>query len=372
MTDPTHRAGWSRWLRPFIVVLVALAAGVLLVAPMVTMEPRDLPIAVVNLDAGFETPQGTVAAGEQVVGAVTASGADDMLAWRSLDSQGALDEALERNDIYAALVVPSDFSESQVMAMQGAGEVSPLTLIVNEGKHPMVTAQLSGSIGELTAGIDVPVEVESYNEIPASLGLSATVLPMVFMILVYIASYGGGIVIRSAFPLDGGEAAQAGTPSRLGLRGRGAAIQLGLAVVAAAIVGTVSAGVLSAFAPDLEFSFAGAAVFLAIASFALMTLVIGSINWLGMAGMIVPVAVLLLGLGTANLPYEFLPSFWQDWVYPWNPLRFLAEGSRALMFQGAGWWNAATLGLIVTGIVGIVLTGTSVLKPAAKEARTGG
>lgn len=367
MTNPTHRAGWGRWFRPFLVVLVALAAGVLLVAPMVTMQPRDLPIAVVDLDSGFETPQGTIAAGEQVVGAVTASGADGMLAWERLASREALDEALENNDIYAGLVVPSDFSESQVLAQQGAGEASPLTLIVNEGKHPMVTAQLSGSIDELTAGIDVPVTMEAYNEIPASLGLSATVLPMLFMILVYIASYGGGIVIRSTFPLHTGEAAQAGTPARVELRGRGAAIQLGLAVVAATIVGTVSAGVLSAFAPDLEFSFAGAAVFLAIASFALMTLVIGSINWLGMAGMIVPVAVLLLGLGTANLPYEFLPSFWQDWVYPWNPLRFLAEGSRALMFQGAGWWNPATLGLIATSVVGIALTGTSVLKPAQKE-----
>ncbi|WP_164546441.1 YhgE/Pip domain-containing protein [Corynebacterium hylobatis] len=363
MTDPTHRAGWGRWFRPFIVVLVALAAGVLLVAPMVTMEPRELPIAVVDLDAGFETPQGTLAAGEQVVGTVTASGADGMLAWQSLDSQETLDEALENNDIYAALVVPSDFSESQVMARQGAGEVSPLTLIVNEGKHPMVSAQLSGSIDELTAGIDVPVEVEAYNEIPASLGLSATVLPMLFMILVYLASYVGGIVIRSTFPLYAGETAQTQTPSK----GRGAATQLGLAVLTATIVGTVSAGVLSAFAPDLDFSFTGAAVFLAIASFALMTLVIGSINWLGMAGMIVPVAVLLLGLGTANLPYEFLPSFWQDWVYPWNPLRFLAEGSRALMFQSAGWWNPATLGLIVTGVVGVALVGTSVLKPAKKE-----
>ncbi|SNU01067.1 hypothetical protein SAMN06298212_10669 [Ruaniaceae bacterium KH17] len=111
----------------------------------------------------------------------------------------------------------------------------------------------------------------------------------------------------------------------------------------------------------------GSVLFLAIASFALMTLVIGSLNWLGMAGMVVPIAVLLLGLGTANLPYEYLPGFWQDWVYPWNPLRFLAEGSRALLFQGAGWWNPTTLGLIITAIVGVTLVGSSVLRPATKR-----
>ncbi|QNP55474.1 YhgE/Pip domain-containing protein [Tessaracoccus defluvii] len=346
-------------------IVGALAAGALLVAPMAAMEPRDLPLAVVNLDQGFTTPQVTVEAGKQVAEAVSTNDMDGLVAWQQLDSQAALDEALADNDVYAALVVPADFSESQVMAQQGAGAAAPLTLIVNEGKHPMVTAQLSASLGGLApAGLPVEIVTEAYHEIPEAIGLTATILPMVFMILVYIVAYAGGITVRGALPLDGAVTTAASQPAH---RVRRALLQLGIAVCAAIVTGATATWVLTLFAPDLTFHVAGAVTFLAIAAFALMTVVIGSVNWLGMGGMVVPVGILLLGLGTANMPFEFLPAFWQDLVYPWNPLRFLAEGSRALLFQDAGWWNAATPALVLTGLVGAVLVLSSVFTPRGRS-----
>lgn len=356
MAASEGRSGRGRWARPFIAVCAALGAGVLLVAPMVAMEPRALPLAIVNLDTGVQTPQGDVNAGEQVVTAITAGDEGGLLSWKHLDTQRAIDDALAQNEVYAALIVPADFSASQVKAKQGQGQADALTLVVNEGKHPMVTSQLSGAIDELTTGAGAPITVTSYNTIPAAVGQAATVLPMLFMLLVYIASYAGGIVIRSTFPL-------AGAAPR---RARTGAIQLANAAAAAAIVGIVTVAVTRAFVPALHFDHVGAAFFLALASFALMALVIGSINLVGMAGMIVPVAVLILGMGTANLPYEFLPAFWQDWVYPWNPLRYLADGSRALLFQGASGMNPATGGLLVTGLVGLALVAASLMKPAAR------
>lgn len=366
MSTPAAPTGPTRWIRPFLVVIAALAAGLLLVAPMAAMEPRDLPIAVVNLDEGIETPQGAVDAGDAVVETVTADDSDGLIAWQALDSQDELDDALEDNEIYAALVVPADFSESQVLAQQGAGEASAVTLIINEGKHPMVTAQLSSSLGSLADGTDLTIETEAYHEIPDAVGLSATILPMVFMLLVYIASYAGGIVTRSAFPLDVSQTER----STAGARARRAAIQLVVAALAAVLAGLGAASALALLAPDVDFAFGAAVGFLALASFALMTLVIGSINWAGMAGMAVPIAILLLGLGTANLPYEFLPSFWQDWIHPWNPLRFLADGARALLYQDAGWWNASTLPLIITAVVGVVLVATSIATPRGRRAQT--
>ena len=55
------------------------------------------------------------------------------------------------------------------------------------------------------------------------------------------------------------------------------------------------------------------------------------------------------------LPFEALPSFWQDWVYPWAPQHFIGEGVRAVMFRGAGAWNAGSGPLAVIGAVGVVL-----------------
>lgn len=346
-----------RWIKPFAVLLAALGLGALLMAPMVGMEPRDLPIALVNLDEGVSTAQGQLDAGAQVADAISGDDADGMIAWQPLSDQAALDQALEDNDVYAAFVVPADFSASQIADRLGQGEASPVTLIVNEGKNPMVTNLLSGQITALTAGSDLALVTQAHHEVPDSLALLASFLPMVFMILAYISSYATGIVIRSTFPLGATG------------RARTTVTQLAVAALAAIAIGIAGSAILTAMV-DVDLSVLDAAPFMAIASFALMTLVIGSVNWIGMAGMAVPVAILVLGLGTANLPFEFLPGFWQDLVYPWNPLRLLAEGARALLFQGAGWWNAATPGLVATAVVGVGLVTTSVLAPRrrAREA----
>lgn len=362
-------------------------------APMIGMEPRDLPLAVVNLDHSVKTAAGTIDAGTTVTDTVLKNNADGMIAWQSFSSQLTLDDALAENDIYAALVIPANLSAAQAAVQQTAAEAGQqaaaealqqgadmaaaqaaaedatqqaavaaasdmpaLTLIVNEGKNPMVSSLLGSSLDTMIGESPFSIETKYYNEVPDSLGMLVTFLPMVMMILVYIASYVGGIVIRSTFPLAARE------------RGKAIAAQLTAAAVGATITGFSAAWILSAFVPGLTLAVGSAGLFLAIASFALMTVVIGSINWIGMAGMAVPVLILVLGLGPADLPYEFLPSFWQHWVYPWNPLQFLASGARALLFQGAGWWNPATLGLIITATVGTALVATSVLTSRGKKA----
>lgn len=387
----------------------ALGAGTLLMAPMVGIDPRELPIAVVNLDEGTDSTAEQVQSGSQVVASVTGDDRDGMIAWRTFTSQNELDQGLQGNEVYAALVIPANFSQSQAdliaaaevsaqeagraaaahamqealaqgadseaaqqaarqaareageaaaqqVAADGADSIAALTMIVNQGKNPMVTGQLAGSLADVTGDPNVHVDVKYYNEIPASIAQLATFLPMVFMILAYITGYAGGIGIRSVFPLG-----WAG-------RYKTIATQLGLAAVASAVAGFSAASIVAALVPGAELAVGEAGSFLSIAVFALMSLVVGSINWAGMAGMLVPVGVLVLGLGAADLPYEFLPSFWQNWIYPWNPLRFLAEGGRALLYQGAGWWNAATLGLVVTGLIGIALVTTSVATPRGGRA----
>lgn len=407
MSDSATRSGWSRWLRPFLVLIVALAMGTLLMGPMVGVNPRELPIAVVSLDEGTDSSEEQIQSGSEVAESVVGDDHDGMIAWQTFTSQEELDEALKNNEIYAALVIPANFSQSQAyllaeaetaaqeagaaaaaqvmqealaqgadaataqevaqeaaqeagqraaaeVAADGAGGISPLTMIVNQGKNPMVTSQLAGSLSDLAGDSDVQIETEYHNEIPEEVTQVASFLPMVFLILTYISAYASGMVIRSTFPLG-----------RAG-RGKTIAVQLGVAAVISVLAGFATASILSGFVPELDLAVGQVGVFVAIGVFALMSLVIGSINWVGMVGMIVPIGILLLSMGTANLPYEFLPAFWQDWIYPWSPLRFIAEGARALLYQGAGWWNAATLGLVVTGIVGLVLIVTSAFTPRGR------
>lgn len=68
----------------------------------------------------------------------------------------------------------------------------------------------------------------------------------------------------------------------------------------------------------------------------------------------------VVGVCAAYLPTEFLPAFWQNWIYPWNPLRFMAGGYRGIMCMGQGFWNASSPALLVMVAVGAALVALKV------------
>ena len=68
-------------------------------------------------------------------------------------------------------------------------------------------------------------------------------------------------------------------------------------------------------------------------------------------------ALLVIGMGTAYLPTEFLPAYWQDLVYPWDPLRFMTDGFRGVLYMGQGFWNSSSPALLVMAAIGLGLMG---------------
>lgn len=97
-TRPHATIGWPEPLAVF----AALGVVTLLMAPMMAIKPRDLPIAVANLDAGASTPQGELNVGDQVVAQLTGSNMNGMVKWVTYASQSEIDEALESNEVYGA------------------------------------------------------------------------------------------------------------------------------------------------------------------------------------------------------------------------------------------------------------------------------
>ena len=353
MNSTTRPHATIGWLKPLLAVFAALGVVTLLMAPMMAIKPRDLPIAVANLDAGASTPQGELNVGDQVVAQLTGSNMNGMVKWVTYASQSEIDEALESNEVYGAFVVPADFTASSAAAQQGVGEAAPIIITVNQGKNPMISGQLSTAFNSMAAG-DLPVVQQVYHPIPAVLGLSAMFLPMLFVLMTYVASLLGGFTTRAAFPL------------RATGRWKTLATQTGIAVLVAIVVGCTATWIVNSIT-GAGLPFADFAIFLGLACLAVVTIVLGSLNWLGIAGVAVPALILVLGSTTASLAYEALPGFWQNFVYPWNPLRFLGDGVRALAFQDAGWWNAATGGLLAALAVGLVLMATSVLTPIGRK-----
>ena len=125
---------------------------------------------------------------------------DGMVEWITYNSQAEIDEALENNEVYAAFVVPEDFTVTSVGAQQGAGEVNPIVLTVNQGKNPMISSQLATAFNGVTSG-DLPIVQQIYRPIPESLGMSAMFLPMLFVLMMFMSSVLTGITTMTTFPL---------------------------------------------------------------------------------------------------------------------------------------------------------------------------
>jgi hypothetical protein len=103
--------------------------------------------------------------------------------------------------------------------------------------------------------------------------------------------------------------------------------------------------------------------FAAAASLCVLLMIHGVLAWTGIGGISIFVLIMALGLIASNLPYELLPTFWQDWIYPWIPLRFVSEGLRSVFYMGEGVFNGATGVLMWIGAGGLVLLLLSVFKP---------
>ncbi|MCD8199876.1 MAG: hypothetical protein LUD25_02810 [Coriobacteriaceae bacterium] len=86
-----------------------------------------------------------------------------------------------------------------------------------------------------------------------------------------------------------------------------------------------------------------------------MLLYIGAINISMALGAVIMIVFMAFGMMTGNLPYEMLPTFWQDWIYPWAPQHYISEGIRSVIYLGDGAWNRASLPLLIYGLAGIVL-----------------
>lgn len=220
-----------------------------------------------------------------------------------------------------------------------------IQLVINQGKNPMVSNSLGSAISSMGASSGIAFDITYEN--PLSEGMSMGFTHMILMMLTYLSSYITAVVVSNTFKLKKENARQ--MFSSIG-------VQVAYAALCSLFIGFCGAGLIVC-ATGASIGLVDLALFVAMASFAFQMIVLGSLDLFGMAGMVVPIGLLVIGMGTAYLPTEFLPAFWQDWVYPWDPLRFMADGFRSIMYMGQGFWNSSSPALLVVAGVGAVLIG---------------
>ena len=361
----------------------------------------------------------------------TEDGEESPIAWTQVGSQEELDEALENGEFYGALVVPADFSEKQVAAKQAetqelmaqaqammaaqaqaaeraqaaaaggdaaaamaaagqagsqdqtaamaaaAGdeaateaeevEAPALKVIIDKAKSPLVATQMEASITSMFQQLGVGVETEmihtgeaassddaaAANPMAGMMSLQLSIMPL-FMISMVTA-----LVLSRVFKKKPG-ATSAERWKSIGLQA--------VYVAAASLIASLCVYCMLLWIAGVEVSMASAVLYMWFASFCVMLLFLGAFNVsVGLGGLLV-VVCFTCGMMTGVLPFEALPAFWQDWVYPWAPQRFIGEGMRAVMYLDAGAWNVGSVPLAIYAAVGAALACIAVLLPGKKEA----
>jgi hypothetical protein len=334
---------------PVAAVLLAFAIS-LIILPAVKAAPKEIPFGIVSLDQGVTTPQGQVVLGPQVAAGIKAqmeSAFASMdpapLALVALADQAALDQGFEARDFYGALVLPKDFT-----AVKLAGGTPSLELILDQGQSPQVAAAVEKMLGGMVAQGGFDLKVTYLHPVGSDLaGGNANLLAF---ILTWLATFVSSIMIYVGFS----KAPAMNIQNKLA--------QTGMAALVACLISlTVSFILIVEFGFGIDF--ATIAVYLLVAVVSLMLMILGILNWIPKVGGALLVLMLLLGLVASNLPYELLPVFWQDYIYPWIPMRFLGDGIKEIFYMDGSAWNESAKTLAVIGAGGAALLLLSALKP---------
>ncbi|MBX9035347.1 YhgE/Pip domain-containing protein [Gordonibacter massiliensis (ex Traore et al. 2017)] len=460
-----ERLGKAKYVVPLVLGIVVACVMSVMFYPMANMEMKGLPFAVLSLDEGVETPQGTMNVGETMIEGITSStatedGEESPIAWTKVGSQEELDEALENGEYYGALIVPADFSAQQMAAKQAETQASlaqaqalmaaqaqaqaqaaaaaaggaaaggdastgdqaaamaaaasgaaaaggdqaaalaaagqagssdqaaalaalagqsetateaeeveapALKVIIDKAKSPLVASQMSTSISSMFQQMGVDVDVETIHTGSAAGDDAASANPMSGMVSLQLAimplfmvSMMTGLFLSRIFKKKPGEPSAA--------RWQSIGIQAAYAVAASLIV-SLCAYCMLLWVAGIEAPMGAIVPFMWLASFCVMLLFIGAFNISTGLGALLAVIGFALGMMTGTFPFEALPAFWQDWVYPWAPQRFMSEGIRAILYLDAGAWNVGSAPLVIVGAVGAVLACIAALIPGKKVAK---
>lgn len=229
------------------------------------------------------------------------------------------------------------------------GDGPRIALVINPAKNPLVTNSLESALGSLSS-YGIAVDTTYTVDIPDELSSGYAHMPL--LIITYLASYAAGVVaalLLRPFRVTRGKTARA-------LLG-----QVACAFATALVIGAAAAAVFNAVL-GAQVDFASLALFLALCSFALQLIVVGSLDLFGMPGMVVPLLLMALCMIGAYLPYEFLPSFWQECIYPYNPLRMMVDGFKEILYLQAGFVNGATASVALMVPIGAALMVLSLFK----------
>ena len=348
----------------------------LAVSPMLRANPQNVPFAIVNLDKGAITIAGDSNIGKTmadnlVSGEISLGSGDDKsssnsfsdaVSWTQLSSEEELKEALANNEYYGGIMIPANFTSQQTNSAVGLSNAPELTVYLNKGKNPQMATSMQTALAAAMLKKGVAVNVEMVNDADIGNGMMSETMAVQMLVMpLFMLSMIGSIIASLVFWHKGATelrkknvwfAAVAQAAFVLVL----SAIMAGLAL----FIDTVAGGL----------SLPGGRIypFIWFACFCCMLCFVSLCDACFPLGALVAVGTFALGMGTAMLVPEMLPSFWADWVCPWAPQAHIGNGVRTIIYFGHMPGSTDLLPLAGFGVVGALALLAATLLPKRKEA----
>ena len=400
-----EKLGKRKYAVPLGVVCVFLLLMSLLMHPMLHSNPANVPFAILSLDQGAETAAGSVNAGEALVEKVSGAEApqseedndDSPIAWTVFASQDEFDEAMEDSEFYGGIVIPEDFTKKQMAAQAASAQVAAVTaqaqaaaasgdaqaaataqaqlaqaqeaaqvkpsvqLIVDSAKNASLSQNLQASLSSTLKDADISVEASTVHSVDLGNSTAGAMLGQLSVAPLLAMSSIGSVIMFLVTRAK----KNASRKERAKVLGIQLAYAAGLSLCVALadlFIACVVGGLDLPLATLLPYQW--------LCSFCIMALLLGIMNMsfgLGVLGLIACMST----MSCAYIAPEMLPAVWLDWVYPWSPAHFVAEGVRQVVYLSAGVVNSDSLSMLVIAAIGLACGAVGVLmakgKPADEE-----
>lgn len=359
---------------------------------------RGLPIAVVDEDAGVRGPRGRIDLGGNVVAALTSpqSPVGDAAEWSLLPTRREALARIERDEAFAAVVIPRDYSQrlaGLVRPLRGLPRGTTVEVLTNPAagsfarsatEEIATTAVMGisttlaqglavkggGTRAEIAHRVDDAVQVRAREAITIGDRSARGLAPFYFALMLGLAGFVGMVMISIGVEFMNGHVAldlfamrlhrPISGRSRVSLWGTKLVLALALAVLVGVLQTVSAVSVLGMTATDpVEL-----ALFAVLGVAAAAAVTLAFLTAFGLAGSLLGILfITILGVPASGGPYpiELLPGFFR-FLAGWLPLRYMTDGARSLAFfdgkldagLGPALWVLAAYtagGLLVGGLV---------------------
>jgi YhgE/Pip-like protein len=380
-------------LSPVVVLLVVFIFSLTMI-PTINPTPKNLPIAIVNEDAGIKIPnQSELNMGKTIVKNIqeatnSKSEKTPPIKWVVVNSYKEVQTGLNNQEYYAALVIPKDFSLKQA-TFKTTAPVSPeIQIMINQGMSStasnIVAQMLNGLVDHMNDNIRTQL-LQGYEKAGVTLSkaqATALISPIARKLInvnevgtnsaggnspislfqpLWIASLIGAALLYSAMKNNEYNDKKGKLIDKLK--------QLGYGVVIAAFAGFgltwIASGLLGLHIPHIT----STALFLTLSYLSFFLMVLAVISWTGIGGIFIFVLILFFGAPLLVIPPELMSSFYHNFVYSWLPMRFTVAGLRELFFFGKSFsLNGPAIVLVGISITSLLVLLASAIKPESKKA----